>query len=311
MFDLNSGVNFDEIILIGFRVEKKFYGTGIIIIYGFAYFYGCITDALSEAFFKILRRGNLNDFLVPPLKRAVAFKQMYNIMVLVAEDLHLNVACLFDIFFYEALVRTEGRQRFTLRLVQAMSQFQLTANHTHTAAAAAMSGLDDNRISQFAAKRPGLIQTFHGVIRSGEYWNLRFSGNLSGGGFITKHLENFRTRTDEGNACLFTGVRKSGILREKPITTMYGVNLLLFGQLNDSVDVQIGLNRFFALTDLIRLVCFKFMKSKAIFVGINCHGINAKFMRCPADPYRYFTTVGNEKLFKFPDFHKKPLSRVS
>src|SRR3990167_7137651 len=193
-----------------------------------------------------------------------------------------------------------------------MTQFQLTANHTHTAAAAAaMGSLDDNRVSQFNAKIFSLIQAFHGVIRSGEYRNLRFSGNLSGGGFITKHLENFRTGTNKGNTSLFTGAGKSGILREKPITRMYGINLLLFGQLNDSVDVQIGLNRFFALTDLIRLVCFKFMKSKAIFVGINCHGINAKFMRCPADPYRYFTAVGNEKLFKFSDFHKKLLPGIS
>src|SRR3989339_1788908 len=192
-----------------------------------------------------------------------------------------------------------------------MAQFQLTANHAHAAAAAAMGSLDYDWISQIVAKRLCLIQAFHGVIRSGEYWNLRFSGNLSGGGFITKHLENFRTGTNKGNTSLFTGAGKSGILREKPITRMYGVDILLFGQLNDSIYVQIGLNRFVALTDLIRLVCFKFMKSKAIFVGINCHGINAKFMRCPADPYRYFTTVGNEKLFKFPDFHKKPLHRVS
>jgi len=34
-------------------------------------------------------------------------------------------------------------------------------------------------------------------------------------------------------------------------------------------------------------------------------------MRCPADPYRYFTTVGNEKLLEFSDFHKKPLPKVS
>src|SRR3990167_2656093 len=99
MFYLNSGVDFDEIILIGFRVEKKFYGTGIIIIYGLAYFYGCITDALSEAFFKILRRGNLNNFLMSSLKRTVAFEQVYNITVFVTENLHLYMACLFDVFF--------------------------------------------------------------------------------------------------------------------------------------------------------------------------------------------------------------------
>src|SRR3990172_10624807 len=142
MFDLDSGVYSDEIILIGFCIKKELYGTGVIVVHRFTYFYGSITDALSEAFFKILRRGNLNNFLMSSLKRAVAFEQVYNIIVLVTENLHLYITRLFDVFFNETLLRTEGCQRFTLRLIQAMAQFQLASNHAHTAAAAAMSGLD-------------------------------------------------------------------------------------------------------------------------------------------------------------------------
>src|SRR3990167_8519268 len=99
MFYLNSGVDFDEIILIGFCIKKELYGAGVIVVHRFTYFYGSITDALPDASFEILRRSNLNDLLVPPLKRTIAFKQVSNIIVLVTEDLHLNVACLFDVFF--------------------------------------------------------------------------------------------------------------------------------------------------------------------------------------------------------------------
>ncbi|GAB62415.1 hypothetical protein KSU1_C0819 [Candidatus Jettenia caeni] len=88
---------------------------------------------------------------------------------------------------------------------------------------------------------------------------------------------------------------------------MYGINFLLFSHLNNSFYIQVSSDRLFALTNLIRFISFKSMKRKAVFVGIYCYSSNTKFMRCPADPYRYLTTVGNEKLFKFPDFHKKPL----
>ena len=92
---------------------------------------------------------------------------------------------------------------------------------------------------------------------------------------------------------------------------MYGIDILVFSKLNDSVYIQISLDRLLTLSDLIRFVCFKSVKCKAVFVRIYRHGSDTKLMRCPADPYRYFTAVGNEKLFEFSDFHKKPLPRVS
>src|SRR3989304_6018936 len=65
------------------------------------------------------------------------------------------------------------------------------------------------------------------------------------------------------------------------------------------------------LSNLIRFICLKSVKCKAVFVGIYRHGSDSKLVRCPEDPYRYFTTVGNEKPFEFSDFHKKPLPSVS
>ena len=60
------------------------------------------------------RRGLFQHFLVAALDRAVPFKQVYRIAMLIAEDLNLDMPGLFQVFFQQHLLVTERAQRFPL-----------------------------------------------------------------------------------------------------------------------------------------------------------------------------------------------------
>ena len=55
---------------------------------------------------------------MPPLHRAIAFEQMHQVAVLVAEELHFDMARAGDELLDEDIGAAEGRERFALGLLE-------------------------------------------------------------------------------------------------------------------------------------------------------------------------------------------------
>jgi hypothetical protein len=80
---------------------------------------------------------------VPPLHRAIAFVEVDNVTVLVAENLHFDMARTADVAFEEDGIVAKGSRGLLTRLLQARTEIPCVFNNTHPTAATAERGLDD------------------------------------------------------------------------------------------------------------------------------------------------------------------------
>jgi len=91
VLDLHSGIHFDEEPFVRHRVDQKLDGTGVVILRGAREFYRCFGQFCPDARWQADCRGNLDDLLMATLHGAIAFIEMQNIAVLVAQYLNFNV----------------------------------------------------------------------------------------------------------------------------------------------------------------------------------------------------------------------------
>ena len=75
----------------------------------------------------------------------------------------------------------------------------------------------------------------------------------------------FRSWADKGDARFFTLLSEVGVFGQKAVARVDGVDAFVFGEMNDFVDVQIGIDRIFALADFVRFVGFCAEQGKTIF----------------------------------------------
>ena len=74
------------------------------------------------------------------------------------------------------------------------------------------------------------------------------------------------------------------------------VDLLLLGQLDDRLDVQIAADRLAGLADLVGLVGLEAMRREPVFVRVDRHGPDAQLVGRAEDPDRDLAAVGGHQL---------------
>ena len=67
-------------------------------------------------------RGDFDDFLMPPLHRAIAIPEMDEIAVVIAEDLHFDVLGAADVAFDEDFAPCRRRRRLRAGLLRVCRQ---------------------------------------------------------------------------------------------------------------------------------------------------------------------------------------------
>ena len=92
-----------------------------------------------------------------------------------------------------------------------------------------------------------------------------FSASLRAAVLSPSSSSSSRARADERDAGRCAGARQRGILREKAIAGMDGVHALFRRQRDDAVDVQVGLDRAFALPDQVGFVGLEAVQAEAVF----------------------------------------------
>ena len=124
MFDLHAWVHFDEIEFAIRHIHQEFDSARTFVIHVFANLVAKLANLGPLFFSQVRRRGTFDHFLVAPLDRAIALKQVIHPAMLVAQDLNLDVAGLEDHLFQIPLTIAKGRlclapplQHFFLDLV--------------------------------------------------------------------------------------------------------------------------------------------------------------------------------------------------
>src|SRR3954469_2445686 len=110
MLDLNPRIHFDEIKLVRLAIDEKLDGPGILIFHRPADLNRCIAKRLPYRGVQVRRGRDFDDLLMPPLHAAIALEQVHEPTMLIAENLHLDVAGLADKFLDEYVRTAKSRQ---------------------------------------------------------------------------------------------------------------------------------------------------------------------------------------------------------
>src|SRR5438477_8145499 len=105
---------------------------------------------------------------MPPLDRAFAFTEGDDAAGGVAEDLDLDVARPFEIFFDIDICRTECALCFAAGGLECTLQIGLRAADSHSAPATPGGGFQDHRKSDDARDIDGITIRFHGTVAAGK-----------------------------------------------------------------------------------------------------------------------------------------------
>src|SRR5690606_20534406 len=103
-----------------------------------------------------------------------------------------------------------------------------------------------------------------------------------------------RTRADKDNALFLAPGRKLGVFRQKAVPRVDRVDLFALGDLDDALDVQVGLDGTFAPADQVGLVRLVPVQREAVFFGINGDGLFVKFAASTKDADRDLAAIGGQ-----------------
>ena len=295
VLDLDARIDFDEVPAIGVGIEEEFDGAGVAVA-GFArQGDGRAAEFLADRGRQMRRGGDFDHFLVAALHGTVAFPQMQQIAVMIAQDLNLDVAGAGDVFFEEYGGVAECRERFVLRFLQARVEIGGLAHHAHPSPSAAHGGFDDDRVADVLSELAGFSRGFDGRFRSGQNRHSGGSGQTAGGRLVAEKFEQFGRWADEGDTGLGAGTREAGVLRQEAVSGMDGVNLALDGQGDDARDVEIGFDGGLAFADQVGLVGLETVQAEAIFLGIDGDGTQVQLGGGAKDADGDLAAVGRQQ----------------
>ena len=242
MLHLNSRVHLDEIV-ISVLIQQELHRSGTAVIHMSCDFQRVLTDRRSLLFCQTQRRRELNYLLVSSLNRAVALEQMHDVALFVPQNLDLDVLRILQIFFDENVVVSERLRRFALRRPVLIDDIRLVANHPHSTASAAGCRFQNHRVSAFISEFHGLILTMNRRLDARNCRNADFLRHKLGLDFVTQLIHHIRSRSDELDTCVLTGLSKIGVFRKETVSRVNRIYALRSGDFNYLVDSQIGVHR--------------------------------------------------------------------
>jgi len=196
---------------------------------------------------------------------------MDDVAVPVAEDLDFQVPGAADEAFEEDRVVTKRRPGLLTRLGQQRLEIASTLHDSHPPAAAAEGGLDDEREADFPGGPLGGLAPGNGLLQAGNYGHAGLPRQAAGRGFIAQKRQDLRVRTDESDPGLLARPRQGGVLSQKAISGMDGVDSLLPGQRDDLVHVHVGFHRPLPLADLVSLIGLEPVQTQTVLFRIDSH----------------------------------------
>lgn len=217
--------------------------------------------------------------------------------MLVAEQLHFDVPRSLNEFLDEDIRAAEGGKRLTLCLFVLGHKVGFVADDTHPASAAAVRSFQNHGEAQRLGKRESFVRIHNRSLTAAEHRHSGRLGNFAGDRLVTELVQRLDTRSNERDSVVFAGLCELWIFRQKAVTGMNRINTVLAANVDDRVDVEVRLDRFTLLADLIRLVRFKAMQGEAVLVRVNRNGANAQLIGRAEDANRDFGAIRHQQFF--------------
>jgi hypothetical protein len=153
--------------------------------------------------------------------------------VLVAEDLHLDVAGAQDHLLEVALAVAEGGLGLAPALADLLLKLFGAVDRPHAAPAAAPGGLEHQGIADFCGRlRDGLHVVAEDLGRR-DHRHARLDGHAARAGLVAERAHGLGLRADEGDAGRFAGIDEIGVLGQKPVARVDRVGAAHLGDADD------------------------------------------------------------------------------
>jgi hypothetical protein len=266
VLDLDTRIDFYEVILLRVDVDEELDGTGVVVVDRRRKRQSGLRHTAREFRREIAGRSLFEYFLVPSLDRTVTFAELYYRAVRVAENLDFDVARARHVHIDVQIVATESGFGFLARGRQELAHLLSALQYAHAATAAAPARLEHDGETDLIRKRDRSLEIGRKRAARGYDGNAGLLGERTCGYFIAEATHRRRRGTDEQNSGRADGIGEIGIFGEKAVARMNRVDTGVERDSNDIVDVEVGLHGRAAGSDEIALVRLEAMQREAIFM---------------------------------------------
>mmetsp|Transcript_38226 Transcript_38226/g.74046 ORF Transcript_38226/g.74046 Transcript_38226/m.74046 type:complete len:354 (+) Transcript_38226:2589-3650(+) len=242
VLDLETSIHFDEVVM-SLLVHKELTGSGILILGSLREANSIATDGFSHFVCDQRSRCHLDDFLVTSLDGTVTLEQVDNVPVFVTDDLHLNVPWVLNELLEEHTTVPKSRSRLRGSSDETFRQLILVPAQTHSTTSSAERGLSHDRVTDFIGELQSFFHIANNPIASRNDRNVGFVSEISSGGLATHLIDDLARWADENDTRLLTSCCEVSTLRQKPVSRVNSVDLVIKSNLNELVDVQVRFHR--------------------------------------------------------------------
>ena len=238
-----------------------------------------------------------DQLLVAALRGAFALEQMHRVAVMIGQHLHFDVTGAFDVALHVDAGVAEGGLGFDGGLLQSALEGQIVGGHAHAFATTAGRGFDQDGEANFVGQADGFLFVFDQPFAAGHHGHIGGFGQLPGGVFVPQFGHRLRRGADEVDVATAADFVEVGVLRQKTVAGMDGLDVADFGGADDAVDFQITVGGF-RRADAICFVGQIEIARTAIGFAEDGHGFDAQFAAGADDPQRNFAPIGHQNAFE-------------
>ena len=299
MLDLDAGVHLDEVESAGFHIHQELDGAGAFVVHMRADLAAKLAEFFALGVRQIGRGRAFHDLLVAALHRAVAFEQMVDIAVAVAEDLHLDVAGAGDHLLEIALAVAEGGLGLAAAFLDLVLELGLGMNGAHAAPAAAPRRLEHQRIADLFGLGANGVHVVAQNLGRRDDRHAGLDRDAPRAGLVAERAHGLCPGADEGDARGVAGIDEAGVLRQKAVARMDRIGPGLLGHADDLWDREIGLDRPQPLADAVGLIGLEAVQPELVLFGEDRDGLLSHLVGRAHDADGDLAAIGDEDLLEF------------
>ena len=299
MLDLQARIHFHEKELHGFRLvvaallDDEFHRPRAHVVDGTRCRNRRCAHLRAQGFCHAGGGSFFQHLLVAALHRTIALEQMQVIAMAVAKNLYLDMARALHIFFNQHRAVAKAAYRLALATRQRSGKVARALDDAHTLAAAARAGLDQNGIAHAVSLALQERRVLVGTVVAGHQRHTGARHQSLGLRLQAHGAHRTRRRADEHQARVQTGLRKVGVLAQKPVARMHRLRATGLRCGNDGVSAQIAV-RCGRAADMHRLIAAPHMQGLRVRIRIHRHRADAHSPRRGCNPAGDFAPVGDE-----------------
>ena len=294
MLDLKARVHLQE-HEGAVRGDEELRGAGVLVSGGRGYRDRRGSEPRAKGTVDAGAGGLLDELLVPPLDRAVAFAEPDDAPVAVREELDLDVTRVLDETLHEERGCAERRDRLARRGAPGGPELRRPGHDAHALAPATAGRLEQHRVADALRDGAGVGFGAERLHRPLGDRNAGGDGQPAGGGLLAEGPLHHPGRADEREPRRGHGVGEVGVLTEEAVARMDRVTAGPRGDRDDPLEAEVA-RRGRGGTDGIRLVRSAHVRRGPVDIAVHRDRRDPEVAAGSHHPERDLAAVGHEDL---------------